>query len=119
MGVPSKFSTPLTPPLCSPELAERIAAGGKTDCPGKELDVVSGSEESSICDAVALRVRLRSGKYPGIAEAVVPVIGNQGPVFWVELSCLRAREEEEGWWWWCCCFSEREKREGERESLAK
>ena len=77
------------------------------------LDVVSGSADSAICDAVAFLVRLRRGKYPGIAEAVVPVMGNQGPVFWVELNCLRAREfalaeEEEGWWWWLCVLWEKE-----------
>ena len=113
MGVPSKFSTPLRPAVCSPEFPERMAAGGNTDCPGNELDVVSGSADSAICDAVAFLVRLRRGKYPGIAEAVVPVMGNQGPVFWVELNCLRARdfalaEEEEGWWWWVCVLWEKE-----------
>ena len=62
MGVPSKFSTAFSPPACSPEFPERVAAGGKIDCPGNELDVVSGSADSATCEAVAFLVRLSRGK---------------------------------------------------------
>lgn len=62
MGVPSKFSTAFSPPDCSPEFDERVAAGGKIDCPGNELDVVSGSADSATCEPVAFLVRLSRGK---------------------------------------------------------
>lgn len=62
IGVPSKFSKPDRPPVCSPESPERTAAGGKTPIPGNELEEVRGSAESATCDADALRVRSRRGK---------------------------------------------------------
>lgn len=42
-----------------------------------------------------------------MAEAVVPVMGYQGPVFWVELNCLRARELEG----WVVCFWKKGRKE--------
>ena len=46
-------------------------------------------------------------------------MGNQGPVFWVELNCLRAREElemaGEGWWGVFCFVFFFEEEEGRKE----